>query len=215
MNIKINGKEYQPQRIFCIGRNYAMHVEEMDNDMPDSPIVFSKPVTALLEQGEPIRIPDFCKDFHHEVELVILIGKKCRPQTPEEALDAVAGLGIGLDLTLRDLQLKIMAEGGPWEKTKGFDGSAPLAGFVPYTSDIDLNNLEISCKVDGEIKQQGNTGDMLFKVPELLMDLAKYWELQPGDLLYTGTPAGVGPLKPGQTIEISGSFTGSYSWDIV
>ena len=129
MNVAIDGKEYQPQRIFCIGRNYALHAAELNNELPDSPIVFSKPVTALLEPGEPIRIPEFCKDFHHEVELVILIGKKCRPRTPEEALDAVAGLGIGLDLTLRDLQLKIMDEGGPWEKTKGFDGSAPLAGL--------------------------------------------------------------------------------------
>ncbi len=215
VNIKIAEKNFEPTRIFCIGRNYALHAAELDNDVPATPIVFSKPVTALLEQGEPIRIPEFCHDFHHEVELVVLIGKSCKPTCEAEALDAIAGIGIGLDLTLRDLQREIMADGAPWEKSKGFDGSAPVAGFVPFTKETDLSKLEISCKVDGEIRQQGCTGDMIFSVPELLIDIAKYWQLLPGDLLFTGTPVGVGPLKSGQTIEISGSFTGSYKWDIV
>ncbi len=204
------------ERIFCVGRNYHAHIRELSDAVPDSPVIFSKPPTSLVPAEQSyIPYPRNSKKLHHEVEVVVRIGKEGIPTNEKEALEYVDALAIGLDLTLRDVQSGLIAKSLPWEKCKGFDFSAPIGNFFPYGSNIALDNLEFGCKVNGQVRQQGNTSRMIFPIPVIILDLAKYWKLLPGDLIYTGTPEGIGALEIGDTIEISSPLLGTYSWQIV
>jgi 2-keto-4-pentenoate hydratase/2-oxohepta-3-ene-1,7-dioic acid hydratase in catechol pathway len=215
MNIPLGLATYTPQRIFCIGRNYRAHIAELDHDLPVEPVVFCKPATCLVPVGAPVPVPRHGKNFHYETELVVLVGQEGRPATVAEANGFVAGLSLGLDLTLRDVQQELTKKGLPWELSKAFDHSAPIGTFVTYDPrTMDLAAIDFTCHVNNTLKQQGHTKDMIFSVETLLMALAKVWALLPGDLIYTGTPAGVGPLQSGDTIGIQSKTIGTFAWKI-
>ena len=202
-------------RVFCIGRNYAEHVSELKNVLPDKPVVFIKPASCLVEPGEKIHFPKHGTQLHHEVEIVVQVGSEGRVVREKEALSFISAITVGLDLTLRDIQEDLKKKGLPWEIAKAFEQSAPIGNFVPYDQSVDLKNISFGCKVNGIERQRGNTGNMIFSIGKLLVELSKIWVLRPGDLIYTGTPSGVGPLKIGDLIEVESDLTGSFSWSIV
>lgn len=202
-------------RVFCIGRNYAEHIQELSNAVPTNPVIFIKPAACLVKPGEKIHCPKHGNELHHEVEIVVKIGSEGRVVRDEEAPSSISALTVGLDLTLRDVQADLKKKGLPWEIAKAFEQSAPIGDFVPYDKSIDLNNISFGCKVNGIERQRGNSRDMIFGIPRLLVEVSKVWTLRPGDLIFTGTPSGVGPLKIGDTIEIESDLTGSFSWRIV
>ncbi len=182
-------------KILCIGRNYVDHAKELNNPLPSEPVVFLKPETAILRTGRPFFIPDFAKEFHYEVELVIRInrlGKNIDPKFAHRYYDEV---GIGIDFTARDLQNSLKKKGLPWEKSKAFDNSAALSKFVPMAKFEDVQNINFRLDINGEKRQEGNSSLMIFKVDEIISHLSKYFTLKMGDLIYTGTPAGVGSVK--------------------
>ena len=201
-------------RVFCIGRNYAGHARELANPPPRSPVVFIKPASALLAAGEPIPFPRHGRELHHEAELVVRIGRAGRVHGPDQAAAFIDAFTLGLDLTLRDVQQRLKQQGLPWELAKAFDASAPVGAFTDWDASLDLQNIEFQCRVNGELRQSGNTADMLFPVARLLVELSRVWTLQPGDLLYTGTPAGVGPLRVGDSIELASAATGRFDWTV-
>jgi len=212
------GLEHVPasQRIFCVGRNYADHAKELGNAMPapgSTPIIFMKPITSLVK-GESIALPKGVGAVHHEMELVLVLGKGGSNVPESEALIHVEGATLGLDLTPRDEQKRLKDAGSPWELAKAFDDAAALGDFVP-AEDLDLQALEMRCTVDGALRQHGNTRDMLFPVATIVAFLSTRWHLLPGDLIYTGTPAGVGPLVSGNRIEVSAEAIGHFSWTCV
>ncbi|HEX4895224.1 MAG TPA: fumarylacetoacetate hydrolase family protein [Solimonas sp.] len=201
-------------RIFCIGKNYADHVAELAHlgHTPDGEcVVFMKPASAIVPEGEPIVLPRGRGSIHHEAELVVQLTGGGRDIPLDEALDSVAGLTLGLDLTLRDLQTELKAKGKPWEIAKAFDGAAPLGDIKPFLEQ-DLQDLSFSCHVNGQLRQQGHTRDMLFSVARQIHILSQTWSLEPGDLIYTGTPKGVGPLVPGDKVMLSSPALGRFSW---
>lgn len=205
---------YTPGRIFCIGMNYAAHIRELKNPMPQAPVIFMKPLTSLLAPGARIPIPTHGADFHYETEVVALIGREGRPRTEAEARAMVTGITLGLDLTLRDVQTDLRKQGHPWEACKGFDGSAPLGTLAPCPPDLDLARLSFTGRVNGEVRQRGETSDMVFSIPALICALARIWMLRPGDLLYTGTPEGVGALHAGDTVTVEAPWCGTFSWTV-
>lgn len=207
--------DHQSFRIFCIGRNYSEHAKELGSEIPESPVVFMKPPRCLVEQGTPVRFPRHGKVLHHEVELVVKIGKTGNPLSETDALSYIDSLAIGLDLTLRDLQNQLKDKGLPWEICKAFEQSSPIGTFKKFNSQVVPDNISFTCHVDGELRQSGNSKDMIFSVGRLVFELGKIWELQPGDLIYTGTPSGVGPLKAGSVVTISSELLGTYSWEII
>jgi 2-keto-4-pentenoate hydratase/2-oxohepta-3-ene-1,7-dioic acid hydratase in catechol pathway len=205
-------------RIFCIGRNYAEHIRELGDADAAQCVVFMKPYTSLVPAGQPVRVPRDKGAVHHELELVIEIGSG--PEHGQhipaaEALAHVGAIAVGIDLTLRELQNTLKKAGSPWELSKAFDHSAPIGARIPYTHDMDLAAIELELIVNGEIRQSGNTRDMLFPVPRLIEILSQTWKLLPGDLIYTGTPPGVGPVQPGDVMEAKSPQIGRYSWQIV
>ena len=202
-----------PQRIFCIGRNYAEHAKEMGNALPSEPVVFMKPITSLVGEGAKLALPRERGSVHHEMELVLALGREARDLAPAAALGVLAGVALGLDLTLRDEQARLKQVGAPWELAKAFDGSAVVGRFMPVPLKFDPQALDMLCTVNGQVRQAGNTRDMLFPIPAILAFLSSRWRLLPGDLVFTGTPAGVGPLRPGDRVEISSSSLGSFGWD--
>ncbi len=182
-------------KILCIGRNYVDHAKELNNPLPSEPVVFLKPETAILRTGRPFFIPDFANEFHHEVELVIRIsrlGKNIEPRFAQRYYDEI---GIGIDFTARDLQSSLKKKGLPWEKSKAFDSSAALSKFVPITKFKDIQNINFRLDINGETRQEGNSSLMIFKVDDIISHVSKYFTLKMGDLIYTGTPAGVGSVK--------------------
>jgi len=188
-------------RIFAIGRNYAEHIKELNNERPNDPVVFTKPDTAVLRNNEPFYYPDFSKDIHHEVELVLRIckeGKNIEEKFSHKYYDAV---GIGIDFTARDLQSKLKEKGLPWDIAKGFNGSAPLSDkFIPVSEFKDLTNINFKLEVDGQLKQEGNTSLLLFSFDYIISYLSKFFTLRTGDLIFTGTPKGVGPVAIGNKL---------------
>jgi 2-keto-4-pentenoate hydratase/2-oxohepta-3-ene-1,7-dioic acid hydratase in catechol pathway len=202
-------------RVFCIGRNYLEHAFELSNPIPTKPVVFIKPATCLVGPGEKIHFPKHGKELHHEVEIVMQVGREGKVSTEEAALSYISAVTVGLDLTLRDVQEDLKKKGLPWEISKSFEQSAPLGDFIPYDGSLDLNNISFGCQVNGTTRQRGNTGDMIFSIEKLLVELSKIWVLNPGDLIYTGTPSGVGPLKIGDLIEVESDRIGSFSWSII
>lgn len=201
-------------RIFCIGRNYAEHIQELQNPVPAKPLFFLKPMTCLVPPGEPIPFPGHGSVLHHEVEVVVRLGRDGRPADAAEARGFVDAITLGLDLTLRDVQDEQKKKGLPWEVAKAFDGSAPLGALAPCGPSLDLGHLTFTCAVNGQVRQRGDTSQMLLDIPGQLLALARVWKLRKGDLVYTGTPAGVGPLERGDTIEVSGELLGTFSWKV-
>ena len=199
-------------RIFCIGRNYAEHAKEMGNALPPEPVVFMKPATSLVLEGTPLVLPRGRGAVHHEMELVLAVGREGRDIAAGDALGFVSGVTLGLDLTLREVQARLKQVGAPWELAKSFDGSAALGRLHPLTGAFDPQALDLRCTVNGTLRQEGNTRDMLFTIPAILAFLSRHWRLLPGDLVYTGTPAGVGPLLPGDRIEIACPELGTFAW---
>jgi acylpyruvate hydrolase len=191
-------------RIFAIGRNYAEHIKELNNERPDEPVIFTKPDTAILRNNAPFYYPDFSKDIHYEAELVLRInkeGKHIQEQFSKKYYDAI---GIGIDFTARDLQQKAKEKGLPWDIAKGFNGSAPISDkFIPVSEFKDLKDINFSLSVNGENRQQGNTSLMLFGFDYIVSYLSKYFTLRTGDLIFTGTPKGVGPVKIGDRLSAS------------
>ena len=201
-------------RIFCIGKNYADHVAELAHlgHAPDGEcVVFMKPVSCIVPVGEPIVLPKNAGSIHHEAELVVLLTGGDKDVALEDALDCVAGITLGLDLTLRDLQTQLKNKGKPWELAKAFDCAAPLGEFQPYLQQ-DLQALQFTCHVNGGLRQSGNTAHMLYSVARQISILSQTWALQPGDAIYTGTPAGVGPLVPGDQVVLEGPGLGRHAW---
>jgi acylpyruvate hydrolase len=188
-------------RIFAIGRNYAEHIKELNNERPEQPVIFTKPDTAILRNNAPFYYPDFSKDIHYEVELVLRIckeGKNIEEKFAHKYYDAI---GVGIDFTARDLQQKAKEKGLPWDIAKGFNGSAPISDtFIPVNEFGDVKNINFSLQVDGELKQQGNTSWMLFNFEYTLAYLSKFFTLRTGDLIFTGTPKGVGPVLIGNKL---------------
>ena len=202
-------------RIFCIGRNYAKHIEELGNTLSgQESVVFMKPASALVAPGEAITLADDVGAIHYETELVIEIGSGGRDIAPERAREHIAGIGLGLDLTLRDVQTDLKNTGEPWEKAKAFDHSAPLGPLIALTDDIDLADLHFELTVDGETRQRGHTAHMLVGVADLIAMLSHHWQLLPGDLIFTGTPEGVGPVHPGMHLALSSPQLAPAEWTI-
>lgn len=198
-------------RIFCIGRNYAEHVRELGNAPDEACLVFMKPATCVVPAGKPIVLPRDRGGVHHEAELVVMLTGGGADIAVERALDPVGALTLGLDLTLRDLQGELKKKGAPWELAKAFDGAAPLGDWTPYHGQ-DLQALEFTCDVNGTRRQAGHTKDMLFPVARLIHLLSRTWALQRGDIIFTGTPAGVGPLLPGDRVTLAGPGLGRFEW---
>ena len=190
-----------PLKLLCIGRNYAEHAREMAAEVPAEPLVFLKPSSALLADGGVVILPRQSQDVHHELELVVVVGRGGRHIAEADALDHVEGYALGLDLTARDLQAAAKAARAPWAIAKGFDTFAPLGAVAPAEVVGDPQSLEITLKVNDEVRQHGTTADMLFPVATLVAYLSSVFTLEPGDLIYTGTPEGVGPVRDGDVLE--------------
>lgn len=190
-------------RIFAIGRNYAEHIKELNNERPDEPVIFTKPDTAVLRNNAPFYYPEFSTDIHYEVELVLRICKEGKNIEPKFASKYYDAIGIGIDFTARDLQQKAKEKGLPWDIAKGFNGSAPISDTFLPVSNFDVNNINFSLTVDGELKQQGNTSLMLFNFDFIISYVSKFFTLRTGDLIFTGTPKGVGPVKVGNVLSAS------------
>ncbi len=188
-------------KVLCIGRNYAKHAAEMNAAVPAQPIIFLKPSTALIRSHEAIRLPSMTSNVHHEVELVAMIGRGGRDIPPQRSLDHVTAYAIGLDMTARDLQSEAKRKGKPWSVAKGFDTFAPLGELVPAAEIGNPQKLTLSLKVNGTVKQHGTAQDMIFPVAHLVSYCSKIFTLEHGDLLYTGTPEGVGPVVQGDRLE--------------
>jgi 2-keto-4-pentenoate hydratase/2-oxohepta-3-ene-1,7-dioic acid hydratase in catechol pathway len=200
-------------RIFCIGRNYGKHIEELNNTRSGAGgIVFIKPASSLVAPGETIALPAGRGEIHFEAELVVEIGQGGASIPAKAAREHIAGMGLGLDLTLRDLQSELKNTGAPWERAKAFDYSAPLAPLVPLSDDLDLADLHFELHVDGKLRQRGHTADMLVTVVDLIAMLSKSWRLAPGDLIFTGTPEGVGAVEPGMRLALSSPQLPSAEW---
>ncbi|MBP6978027.1 MAG: fumarylacetoacetate hydrolase family protein [Bacteroidales bacterium] len=188
-------------KIICIGRNYREHAKELSNPVPENPIFFLKPDTALLRGNRPFYYPDFSQDIHYETEIVVKICKTGKNIDPHEAHLHYDGLGIGIDLTARDLQQKAKEKGLPWTLAKGFDGAAPLSWFLTKKEFADITDIRFHLKKNGVMVQKGNTGEMIFPVCDLIAYISRFITLKPGDLIFTGTPAGVGPIRKGDCLE--------------
>jgi len=193
-------------KILCIGRNYADHIKELGNEIPERPVIFMKPSSCVIGEGEEIVIPPYSSDCHHEAELALLVGTRGKEVPADRALGHIAGYGVAIDLTLRDVQAEQKKKGLPWEIAKGFDTACPLSAFVPAREVADPQALSIRLSVNGETRQEGSTALMIHRIPELVSYLSSIFTLEPGDLILTGTPAGVGPLRSGDLVvaEISG-----------
>ena len=187
-------------KIICVGRNYVEHIKELNNEQPEDPVIFMKPETAIPLKNEPFFYPEFSNDVHYEVEILVKINRVGKNIDEKFAHKYYDEIGVGIDFTARDVQSKLKAKGLPWELAKGFNGSAPISGFVPKTDFPDLQNLNFRLDVNGETRQQGNTSLMLFKIDYLISFVSRYFLLQQGDILFTGTPKGVGPVKIGDQL---------------
>ncbi len=188
-------------KIICIGRNYADHAKEMKSELPTEPIFFMKPDTALVKEGSDIYLPEFSNEIHFECEVVIKINKAGKFIQKEFARNYYTEITLGLDLTARDLHTKCKEKGLPWEIAKAFDNSAPISSKWISISDINLSDINFQFFQNGELKQNGFTKDMIFSVDELISYVSKFITLKTGDLIYTGTPAGVGPIQIGDKLE--------------
>ena len=197
----LNAQQYPHAigKIVCVGLNYADHAAEMKSTLPTEPLLFIKPATAAADLAQTLKIPAQRGAVHHELELAILIGAPLSNATETDCLAAIVGVGLAIDLTLRDIQAQLKRAGQPWERSKGFDGAYPMSAFIAPT-DLDLQNLTLQLRRNGELQQNGNTADMLFPIAKLIADISCNFSLLPGDIVSTGTPAGVGPLHSGDVL---------------
>ena len=185
-------------KIFCVGRNYAEHAKELGNAIPEAPVIFMKPDTALLAPGAKFEYPSFTSDLHYEIELVLRIGKTAKNIAAANALSCVDAITVGIDFTARDVQAGLKSKGLPWEKAKAWDNSAIIGDWKPFNADG--AEILFSLTKNGQKAQMGTTQDMIYSFETLLEHISGYFTLSPGDLVYTGTPAGVGPCLPGDTL---------------
>jgi 2-keto-4-pentenoate hydratase/2-oxohepta-3-ene-1,7-dioic acid hydratase in catechol pathway len=188
-------------KIIAIGRNYQEHAKELNNPIPTEPVVFLKPDTALLKEGKAFYHPDFSNDIHYEVELIIKIGKEGKHITSKFARNYIEAIGLGIDFTARDLQQKCKEKGLPWEIAKAFDHSAPIGEFIPINEIPDLNAIQFSLKQNQIVVQNGNSADMIFSFDDIISYVSQRFTLKKGDLIFTGTPAGVGKINIGDLLE--------------
>jgi len=188
-------------KIICVGRNYANHIEELKNERPSEPVVFMKPDSAVLLKQHPFVIPEFSEDVHHEIEIIVKINKVGKYIEPKFAHKYYDDISVGIDFTARDLQSKLKEKGLPWEKAKAFDGSAVIGDFLPKTDFVSMENLNFELKTNGETIQKGNSSMMLWKIDELISHVSQFFTLKIGDIIFTGTPAGVSAVKPNDVLE--------------
>nr|XP_058972726.1 uncharacterized protein LOC131799068 [Pocillopora verrucosa] len=188
------------RKIIAVGRNYREHAAELGNPVPKTPLIFLKPPSSYLQQGGKIKLPPGCDELHHEVELGVVISKTGASIAESNAMDYVGGYALALDMTARDLQNKAKKLGQPWTLAKGFDTALPVSRFISKTEIPQPDNVHLWLKVDGELKQDGNTRDMIFTIPYLISYISQSMTLEEGDFILTGTPEGVSEVKPGQTI---------------
>lgn len=185
-------------KIFCVGRNYAAHAKELGNAIPEAPVIFMKPDAALLAPGAKFEYPSFTSDLHYEIELVVRIGKTAKNIDAANALSCIDAITVGIDFTARDVQAELKSKGLPWEKAKAWDNSATIGDWKPFNTDG--GKILFSLTKNGQTVQSGTTLDMIYSFETLLEHISGYFTLSPGDLVYTGTPAGVGPCLPGDTL---------------
>ena len=183
--------------IFCIGRNYVAHAKELGNEVPTSPVIFIKPSTALLMKGENLTMPSFTNDLHYEAELVLRVNQMAKNIKCDNVLDYCDAITVGIDFTARDLQNKLKEKGLPWEKAKAFDDSAVIGEWIPLTQDMFETPFHFSMTQNGSIAQEGDSSLMIFSLSKILESITEYFTIYPGDLIYTGTPVGVGPTAYG------------------
>lgn len=201
LEIKTRIGTFHPGKVLCVGRNYEEHAKELGNEVPEFPIFFMKPTSNLAWSGAEIEVPPYSDNMHYETELVLLIGKDLKNASVEEAEEAIIGYATGLDMTLRDQQDLLKGKGHPWEKAKCFDNAAILSGFI-LKEDLNLTlDKKIILQVNGELKQNGALNDMIFKPAPIVAELSKMMTIEKGDLVFTGTPAGVGRVTSGDVLE--------------
>ncbi|MEK9711868.1 MAG: fumarylacetoacetate hydrolase family protein [Thalassolituus sp.] len=195
-------------KILCIGRNYAAHAAELNNPVPDEPVLFLKPADAACDLTQPLTIPKGLGSVHHELEVAVLIGSSLKNASEGEVQAAIAGFGLGLDLTLRDVQSGLKDKGLPWERAKAFDGACPLSPFVAADKVGDLTAIRFTLTRNGKVQQQGCSADMLNPIIPLIAHMSRWFTINPGDVIMTGTPTGVGPLEAGDqlVLELEGSL---------
>jgi fumarylpyruvate hydrolase len=201
------------RRIYCVGRNYAAHRREMGGDDRDPPFFFAKPADAVVPPGGDVPYPPATRNFHHEIELVVALGAGGADVPVARALDLVLGYAVGVDLTRRDLQAAAREKGQPWEAAKGFDHAAPISPIRRWTGAAPQGRIWLS--VNGETRQEATVADMLWNVAEVISEASKLWRLEPGDLIYTGTPEGVGPLARGDRVAGGVDGVGELSFQVV
>lgn len=199
-------------KLICIGRNYVDHINELSNERPDEPVVFIKPDSAILPKEQDFYIPEFSEDVHYEVEVLVKIKKVGKHISKEFAHKYYDEVGLGIDFTARDLQSKLKSKGLPWEKAKGFDGAAVIGKWLPKKKFDDLDNLNFTLSKNSETVQNGNTSLMLWKIDEIIAYVSKYFMLKKGDIIFTGTPAGVGKVSPNDYLV--GTLEGEQLFDI-
>jgi 5-carboxymethyl-2-hydroxymuconate isomerase len=192
--------EYRIGKILCIGRNYADHIRELGNEVPEAPVIFMKPATSVIGDGGTIVIPPYSRDCHYEAELALLIGKTGRNIPTELVFEYIVGYGVAIDLTLRDVQANLKKNGLPWEIAKGFDTACPLSVFVPAGQVKSPQNLQVRLSVNGVIRQDGSTSMMIHSIPAIVSHFSSIFTLEPGDIILTGTPAGVGSIVSGDRL---------------
>ena len=204
--IRGTDREYPIGKILCIGRNYVEHIRELGNEAPETPVIFMKPASSVIQDGEEIVIPTYSRDCQHEAELALLIGREGRNIKAELVMEHITGYGVAIDLTLRDVQTELKKKGLPWEIAKGFDTACPLSDFAAAGSVADPQNLRIRLAVNGNVRQDSSTSLMIHAIPAIVSHMSGIFTLEPGDVILTGTPAGVGPLASGDSVvaEISG-----------
>lgn len=201
VTIPATGNEYIIGKILCIGRNYVDHIKELGNETPAAPVVFMKPATAVISDGEQVKIPAYSQECHYEAELAVLIGSDGKHIPETEALSHVAGYGVAIDMTLRDVQDRLKQKGLPWEIAKGFDTACPLSDFAPAAAVTDPQELTIRLTVNGAERQNGSTGLMINSVAKIISYLSTIYTLEEGDIILTGTPAGVGRVVSGDRLQ--------------
>ena len=194
-------RDFTIGKLVCLARTYKKHAKEMNSDIPKEPLLFLKPASSVIFNGDSIKIPDMSKCIHHEVELGIVIGRKCKNVSKKDAIDHVLGYLVALDITARDLQTELKKKGWPWGIAKGFDTFAPISDVVLKDNVPDPHNLDISLKVNGEVRQSSNTSFLIFSIEEIIEFISKIMTLEPRDLIMTGTPEGVGEIVTGDILE--------------
>lgn len=198
-------------KVVCIGRNYVDHIEELKNERPAAPMFFIKPATAVAPLDQPIRIPSYSKKARHELELALIVNKKLYQCKESEVLSAVGGYAVAIDVTLQDVQDRCKEKGHPWEIAKGFDGSCPVSPFVPASDVPNPQDVMITMRVNGQLRHNDSTKLMIWPIPAIVAAASQYFTLEPGDIVLTGTPAGVGPLESGDKLEMEIQHVGKYS----